>query len=183
MKLSAFIDTFKKAYGVWWSADCRRLAACFSLRLLMRRTGKLFSVPCFQNGENNSVTNKKASLTWRRERERRRPSAGVVFGSRMPSILVCRRMGTSGECQADASKFIAADRLMTGGRHSYLAQGGDLQLHATSYRCPEDVAFVRSPPPAASFYKWSRCQMKPEVHQQVTFSNIRPPSKWKYAAA
>lgn len=35
----------------------------------------------------------------------------------------------------------------------------------------------------AALRKLALCQSKPKVYQQVTFSNIRPLSKWKYAAA
>lgn len=106
------------------------------------------------------------------------------------SILVYHHMGTLGKCQTDASKFITMDHCMTGGHHLYVrvhthcSVCTDLELqssYTTFYRCRKD-ALARFPLLAA-LCKLALCQLKPEVHQQVTFSNIRPLSKWKYAAA
>lgn len=58
----------------------------------------------------------------------------------------------------------------------------DLKLQPSSttfYRCHKD-ALARF---SLALCKLALCQLKLEVHQQVTFSNIRPLSKWKYAAA
>ncbi len=60
----------------------------------------------------------------------------------------------------------------------------DLKLQPSSttfYRCSKDALARFSL--LAALHKLALCQLKPKVHHQVTFSDIWPLSKWKYAAA
>lgn len=93
------------------------------------------------------------------------------------------------KCQTDASKFITADHYVTGGRHLYVHVRTHcpvciklLKASCTTFYGRRKDALARFPLLAA-LCKLALCQLKPEVHQQVTFSNIRALSKWKYAAA
>lgn len=65
--------------------------------------------------------------------------------------------------------------------HAYTLSLKLLPSYTAFYTCPKDALAGFSL--LAALCKLVLCQLKLEVHQQVTFSNIRLLSEWKYAAA
>ena len=102
----------------------------------------------------------------------------------MLSILVYHHMGTRGKYHIDTLVFITVNPFVT--RGCYLC------AHTQTHACMHCATREKTNSAAHAvwllqldftFREIVLCQLKPLVHQKVTFSNIHSPSKLKYATA